>query len=253
MLQGYRAPLRRTNFGRPGARPELPSQKIDPVKKESQHSPLELADIIVSAMQELRGMHETFLQQAPNIPGLIEQHVGKIKQGPPGPPGSPGIGIDGRSPEVHHVVAEVIKLLKLPQDGRPGRPGPAGKSVTAEEVMETLISGGFLEPKHIKGLEDRLSFINRVPVQRLGGHGGHGGGGGDTVITFDLSSQCTGANKVFVLPKFSKIVQLIGSDAPLIYRPNIDYTWLSGNTMLTLTAAVNAPSLGATLIALYVF
>ncbi len=76
--------------------------------------------------------------------------------------------------------------------------------------------------------------------------------GGTTTASLavtDLSSQANGTNKVFNLPPNNGVLELIGSDAPFIYRQGIDYT-VSG-TILTFDASVNVPSSGSTLLAEY--
>lgn len=75
------------------------------------------------------------------------------------------------------------------------------------------------------------------------------GGGGVTTTYVDLSTQTNGVTKTFTIPSGVTAVLLTGSDAPIVYRPVVDYT-ISGTT-LTLDAGVNAPSSGSTLILVY--
>lgn len=77
----------------------------------------------------------------------------------------------------------------------------------------------------------------------------HRGGQGLSVFSEPLSSQCNGVNKTFTVPIHTRALILIGTDAPILYARTTDFT-TSGVT-LTLTAAVNAPSSGATLDFLY--
>lgn len=65
----------------------------------------------------------------------------------------------------------------------------------------------------------------------------------------DLSAQCNGVNTTFIIPAFTRAISLIGTDAPIAYRPSVDYT--VGGTVLLLTG-VNPPSAGATLLFTYV-
>lgn len=79
-----------------------------------------------------------------------------------------------------------------------------------------------------------------------------GDGGGTVVSTTysaDISSQCNGTNKIFTIPANTGVLLLTCTDAPVVYKPNIDFT-VSG-TILTMTSQVNAPSLGSTLIVIY--
>lgn len=79
-----------------------------------------------------------------------------------------------------------------------------------------------------------------------------GGGGGDTVRYTDLSSQLDGSTKTFTLTRVARILMVIGTQAPLGYRPATDWTFAQSTGILTLTATVSAPTTGQTLIVLYV-
>lgn len=68
----------------------------------------------------------------------------------------------------------------------------------------------------------------------------------------DLSAFCNGTDKTFYLsrsPLKDGTVMVYGTDFPVILRPTIDFT--IADKTLTLTSAVPAPSLGATLITTY--
>jgi len=78
---------------------------------------------------------------------------------------------------------------------------------------------------------------------------GKKGGSGLTVNYSDLSSQCDGSNKTFTVPYHSRAIALLGTQFPIVYRPTTDYT-ISG-TNLTLTAEVNGPENGQTLVFLF--
>lgn len=116
------------------------------------------------------------------------------------------------------------------------------------QMMHILPENDKLEVS--KGVRNASSFIygkTRYQTEELM----HGGSGGTNVSPFsaNLSSQADGVTKIFTIPAFTTILGLIGSDAPIIYNPTTDFS--ATGTTLTLTAAVNAPSLGATLILLY--
>ncbi len=158
-------------------------------------------------------------------------------QGERGPQGKAGRhGIDGRDGK----------------DGKNGRDGisPAVETIVAmvrEELTKTPI-----EYKDIKGAPDLTSLAELVKFLKLGGFRGGGGSSsssGGTPQMANLSSQCDGSNLVFTIPAFTTILSLIGSDAPNIYNPAVDFT--ATGTTLTLVG-VNAPSSGATLILNYV-
>lgn len=74
--------------------------------------------------------------------------------------------------------------------------------------------------------------------------------GGVTAVE-DLSSQCDGANKAFnIAVSGSSTILLVGTDFPRIYKPTTDFT--ETGAVLTMTASVDAPTNGATLLRVYV-
>lgn len=128
------------------------------------------------------------------------------------------------------------------QEGKDGKDGKDGSPDTPQQIktkLETLRGNDRLDASAIKNLPTALYGKKRL-----------GRGTGSPVFTSDLSSQCDGANKTFTIPTNTRVLLLIGTDFPILYRPTTDYT-VSGTT-LTLTSAVNAPSSGATLSVLYV-
>ena len=73
-----------------------------------------------------------------------------------------------------------------------------------------------------------------------------------TPIVDRLTALTDGSTKTFLLSKAPKDVatmEVFGTDFPIILDPTVDFT-VAGKT-LTLTAAVPAPSSGATLICKY--
>lgn len=137
----------------------------------------------------------------------------------------------------------------------------------SETQMKLAFSDMFAEAlswqKVARGLEtlhgaDRLDYEalkNRpgVPVEGGKQHTlNRGGSAGKQTYTYDLSGLCDGNTKAFAVPANSRILQVVGTDSPAgAYRKDVDWTG-SGTPMLTLTNAVAAPTLGATLYILYV-
>src|SRR3990167_620348 len=108
---------------------------------------------------------------------------------------------------------------------------------TPDEVVEKINKAKEkIDKNQIKGLREMLK-------------GGKKGGSGLTVNYSDLSSQCDGSNKTFTVPYHSRSIALLGTQFPIVYRPTTDYT-ISG-TNLTLTAEVNGPENGQTLVFLF--
>src|SRR3990167_6554202 len=126
------------------------------------------------------------------------------------------------------------------------------KEVSGEKIVDKInelpIEPEFqIEKEHIKGLEDELKAI------RSGPRGGGGASRGVFQPKLDrFKDDCNGSNKTFYLsrePLATDTIEVSGTDFPIILDPTVDFT-VSGKT-LTLTSAVPAPSLGATLICKY--
>lgn len=168
-----------------------------------------------------------------------------------GDPGEPGIGRDGApgkdgvSPPMDVIVRAVLDQIPKPKPGKDGQT-PETKALV-EVVLKEIQKGDKLHISHVKGAGAFMKDGIRYRFEELM----HGSGtAGSVVRSYDLSSQCDGANKTFTIPTFTRIITLIATDAPIIYRPTTDFT--ATGTTLTMTAAVNAPSLGSTLILTYV-
>lgn len=237
----------------------------------------------IATAQELQTAHEEIKTHAHKLVSSFEA----IKQGPKGDRGNPGKDValhavvqevlsripapkDGDTPIVDEkrIAKRVAKLVKLPEPPAPQEPN---HELVIEKIVEMLQGGKIkIHASHIEGLEQTIG-----PVRDLARRASIRGGG-DTVAagtnvtltrlpsgqvqisttsgssskTSDLSSQCTGSNKVFTIPAFTTILSLIGTDAPIVYRPTIDF--VASGTTLTLQAGVTAPSSGATLLLTYV-
>ena len=123
---------------------------------------------------------------------------------------------------------------------------PPQKIDTAEEErdrLESLKGDDRLDKSAIKGFDElekslRITASNRVqtPAKAFKIH------------NKDCTSQCDGSNKTFnVGGTHFGIVGVFGTQAPLIYRPIIDYTETANGFLLT--SAVGAPETGQTLVA----
>ena len=125
------------------------------------------------------------------------------------------------------------------------------EEIKAEEVrdkLENLEGDERLDKKAIKGLEDEIKQLRKEI-------GTKSSGGVRRVYQPKLDrfkDNCNGSNKTFYLsrePLATDTIEVSGTDFPIILDPTVDFT-VSGKT-LTLTSAVPAPSLGATLICKY--
>lgn len=161
-------------------------------------------------------------------------------------------GNDGISPSIDEILSRVIPLIPIAGKGKAGKDAIFDKDSFKKEMVEYIRKEKPLDISHIKGAQEFVMQTGqkniKIKMEELL-HGGGGSGGGTATKSIDLSAQCTGSNKAFNIPSFTTALSLMGSDAPIVYRPITD--WSASATTLTLTAAVNAPSAGATLIFTY--
>lgn len=122
--------------------------------------------------------------------------------------------------------------------GEKGRDGENGSPDTPKEIvakLESLSGNNRLDKSAIKGLNEQLNgflrTIREISTVR---------GGGDSGQSYDLSNLLDGATKTFTVPAHRKLFPVIGSSAPFIFRPTIDYTHT--RTTITFTSQVDAPS-----------
>lgn len=126
------------------------------------------------------------------------------------------------------------------KDGSPDKPKDiASKLNTLEEIVDISV---------IKGLKQQIENLKRALREKASG----AGGGGDSLQVFDLSASLDGVTKNFSIPKHRKIVQIVSSSTPFIFRPTVDFTHTS--TSLTFDSAIDASSMlagGQSLLVLY--
>lgn len=199
--------------------------------------------------------------ESPNEDAIVEKVSKRIRQPK-----------DGETPVINEakIADRVLKLIPKSNTTE------VDHEKLADMVVKRISDGKKLKIEHVAGLRSEVDSYRSQLAGKVYGKDTWARGGGDTVvagtgITFtidangnkiinssgsgntakstDLSSQCNGSNLVFTIPAFTTIISLIGSDAPIIYRPGIDYN--AAGTTLTL-AGVNPPSNGATLILTYV-
>lgn len=139
-------------------------------------------------------------------------------------------------------------------DGQDGRNGLDGSPDAPQQIVEKLSSlegDDRLDASAIKGLTELLEEAKRLLTpSRVGGF--FGGRVAHIPMVDDFSTLTDGSTKTFYLSKAPRSVttmKIWGSDFPYILRANTDFT-VAGK-LLTLTAATDAPSNGATLIVEY--
>lgn len=208
----------------------------------------EVESLVFSKLEMVKGVKGDRGEQG--IRGLIGMRGPKGETGSQGPKGDQGIqGLKGERGEKGEQGLRGFDG-KDGLDGKDGKDGKDGSIDTGKEIILKINELDLNDPRqkidaaHIKNLPSlAASEIKRITRQVKGG-------GGDTVRVEDLTSQTDGTTKVFTITRNQRVLMLVCPDFPIIYRPTIDFT-VSGTT-LTLTDAVGAPSLGQTLLLLYV-
>lgn len=156
-------------------------------------------------------------------------------------------GTDAPPVDEQKIVDTVLSKIPPPIPGK--NADPVDEDVLIESIIKEIKKKKLIDISDIKNSGQFMYKGTKYNIYELM----HGGGSSTSSITYsvDLSAQCNGSNKVFTVPTNTSFILLTGTDAPLTYRPVIDYTG-SGTTTLTLDVGVNAPSSGATLILTYV-
>lgn len=163
------------------------------------------------------------------------RNIKKGDRGEPGIAGKDAVGIPGKDGKN--------------AEGLPGKDGIVDEKKIIESLLTFIKREQVLDLSHIKGATGFIKNGIEYKFEELM-HGGGSSKGGSTPKSADLSLQCNGSNLIFTIPTFTTILSLMGTDAPIIYRPTIDFT--ATGTTLTMATSVNAPSAGATLILTYV-
>ena len=205
------------------------------------------------------------------ITAFIESRIRIPKDGRDGEVGRPGRdGIDGKelvAGKDYPTPQQVSEMVKNEVYTLFSFKPKNDKIITKEEVI--ALTGKLQEKVDFKeraaeiarALEtlrggeqlDYYSLKNR-PVPKDDKQGGgriYARGGGSEVKEYDLSGETDGSTKSFTIPANKRIVAVLGSDFPVIYRKTTDYTG-TGTTTLQLTSEVAAPSSGSTLSVIYV-
>lgn len=231
----------------------LQQKRINTLKiNNGQHT-----EVLIDELERVTDTLEDFCKELEAVSKVtVELRGPEGKQGPIGLTGKDGRdGIDGKNGKdgrdgVDGKNGKDGKAGINGKDGRngvdgmPGTNGTNGKDGspdTGEQIVEKInalpIQPAFqIDAKHIKNLPKATIKTKR-------------GGGGGTVSYEDLTSQCNGVLKTFTVPLHSRVIALLGTQFPVIYRPLVDFT--TSGTVLTLTDQVSAPETGQTLTFLY--
>ena len=132
--------------------------------------------------------------------------------------------IDGKPADEEKIIEKIEK--DIPKLGEPIR-----------DALELLKGDERLDKSAIKDLKEELERIERVANTKkvIGG----GSLSANMVQYVDLSSQLNGSTKTFYLEgDHQGIVAALGSSAPYVFRPTVDYTESGPN--IVFDAAVDA-------------
>ena len=146
---------------------------------------------------------------------------------------------DGKTPSKDELLAIIEPLIPDPEKGEQGE---QGKAENIEQLKKDLEE---FKKDTLERLEKALSNIPRGGKIITGRYV-------NTPIIDRLTGSTDGATKTFTLSKAPREVstmEVSGTDFPIILDPTVDFS-VTGK-VLTLTAAVPAPSQGATLICKY--
>lgn len=223
-------------------------------KSRMGNTPPDINDIILDGIERL--FEQKWRELRPEVAKVASDEaralVAKIR-GPQGPQGASGMdGATIRGPQGEKGLpgrdGEDGKDSNVPgPKGEPGKDGGPDNPKQIAEKLNTLTE--VIDLNTIKGLMKYLEAMNKSVREKTAVMRG----GGDIVQYKDLSASLNGVTKTFTIPNNRKIIQVIGSSTPFVFRPTTDYTG-SGTTTLTFTSAITASdslATGQSLIVLY--
>lgn len=152
-------------------------------------------------------------------------------------------------------MASVDERMAMVKDGEKGAKGDKGERgargesgspdtpTQVRDKLESLKGNERIDKSAIKGFDEIEKSVKEIGSRRI-----QTPAKAYRVRTADCSSQCDGSNKTFYVGgTHFGIIGVFGTQAPITYRPTIDYTETA--TGFTLTSVVEAPQTGQTLIA----
>jgi len=146
---------------------------------------------------------------------------------------------DGHTPTKSELRRLIIPLIPPPEKGEPGiSPAPIQPQTIIDAVMKELAVGLTLEPKHIKGLGDKIKNLDDL-IAFLKAGGFRGGQGTTTVVggapfAETVSGTIDGVNVTFTVPTTIVKAQALYL-ANSVYQPMVDFT--TSGTTITMTVA----------------
>lgn len=200
-------------------------------------------------LPELERMFADAIQKLEEIKTQTIQEVLAYAESLRGPRGEKGdAGKDGVSKDGRDGRDGKDSLVPGPK-GEKGDPGSPDKPLEIAIKLNTLTEK--VEVSVIKGLSRQLETLAKA-VRAKPQTTVKKGGGGNIVQYYDLSALLDGSTKTFALPTHRKVIQVVSSSTPFVFRPVVDYS--RTRTSITFDALIDAPSMlasGQSLVVIY--
>lgn len=133
--------------------------------------------------------------------------------------------------------------------GKNGKDGVEGSPDTGEEIVGKInadTSGKKIGKEHVEGLDDIENFARTAEANT------RAFGSASFVYDYDLSSLLDGVLKTFPIPSGAKVLLVLGTSTPVVFRKTVDYT--TTNTSIIFTSQIDASttlSVGQTVSLIY--
>lgn len=208
-------------------------------RKNQTDIPPEIRDFVESTFSDMEVAIEEIKSLALEE---VQDYLKNIKKGDQGEKGEQGVrGLDGKDGSNGKDGKQGKKGPRgeAGKDGLSGKDGEKGKDGNEVRPLEIANKLNTLteqvDMSVIKGLPNYLkklsAFTKEKPkVQQ--------GGGGNVVQYYDISASLDGVTKTFTVPTHRKIIQVVSSSAPFVFRPTVDYT--RTRTSITFDSAIDA-------------
>lgn len=152
-------------------------------------------------------------------------------------------GLDGHTPTKAELTAIIKPLIPKVENGMDGSPDSGTEIIgKINKEEDTLI-----KKEKVEGLADIELMARSAQANTNVFHNS-----GSFVYDYDLSDYLNGVLKTFTLPSNAKVITVLGSSAPGIFRKTVDYTTTSST--ITFTSAIDASTTlasGQTVVILY--
>lgn len=217
-------------------------------------SPNDWRSLIIGVAQDLireklEAIESELLDSLSQTVSTVAREMVKEITGPRGPKGDKGDSIRGQEgPAGPKPVVGVD--YKVPKDGKNGRDGVSkdgrdgkdGKDGSPDKPKEIAVKLNTLaEAVDISVIKGLSTYLKNLSSSARIGSVKQKGGGGNVVKYHDLSAQLNGSTKTFLVPTHRRIIQVVSSSTPFIFRPVVDYS--ETRTSITFDSAVDAASM----------